>query len=130
MISSILAFVFSLLAWALVINEAIEFCENPNDREGFRKLCQAFPMMKRIADAPVWDLVAQHPKLTLAVGVLVCFQPLILRPFLRLIGFGELGPTKGSVAARAQSKLYGPNTPKGGIFSHMERTGMKSYDRR
>ncbi|CAK5263109.1 unnamed protein product [Mycena citricolor] len=83
------------------------------------------------------DLAEQHPDLLAAL--LFRLAPLmlpapffLLRPLLRLFGFGPLGPVKGltvvvlgSTAAWAQRLFFGANVPEGSWFAMLQRAGMK-----
>ncbi|OJA07919.1 hypothetical protein AZE42_03686 [Rhizopogon vesiculosus] len=89
------------------------------------------------------DLVEQHPELAMT---LMCFAIAELLPehlFLRMLGFGPLGPIKGAsgynccaerlfnmsfvggVAALMQRWLFGGAIPKGGWFAMLQRLAMK-----
>ncbi|KAF8128181.1 hypothetical protein EV363DRAFT_1400662 [Boletus edulis] len=48
----------------------------------------------------------------------------ILAPFLPLLGFGPLGPIKGSIAAWCQSYFWGAAVPAGSWFSWLQAAGM------
>jgi len=75
----------------------------------------------------VGDLAEQHPViaglLPIAATALVV-DVFVFRTFLRLVGFGPLGPIRGSLAAYAQRYLFGATVPAGSWFSFLQRAGM------
>ncbi|CCM02528.1 uncharacterized protein FIBRA_04630 [Fibroporia radiculosa] len=87
------------------------------------------------------DITEQHPVLSsivISAVLALLVRPLILRPFLRLLGFGLLGPTEasvnltsrgdmglGSFAAWAQSTFFGANVGKGSWFAILQSIGMR-----
>ncbi|KAI0070027.1 hypothetical protein K474DRAFT_1609441 [Panus rudis PR-1116 ss-1] len=79
----------------------------------------------------IGDLSEQHPVLrdALIVSVVAILAPeaatWILRPILRLFGFGPEGPVKGSFAAWVQRVFYGATVPKRSWFSLLQSMGMK-----
>ncbi|KAF8128199.1 hypothetical protein EV363DRAFT_1433238 [Boletus edulis] len=76
----------------------------------------------------IGDINEQHPKLfpALAFSVVVLLIPesWILRPFLRMFGFGPYGPVKGSFAAWLQSRFWGAAVAPGSWFSWLQAAGM------
>ncbi|CRG90849.1 hypothetical protein PISL3812_07895 [Talaromyces islandicus] len=56
----------------------------------------------------------------IALGILAILMPWALE----ILGFGELGPIEGSLAAGWQSKYVG-YVPKRSLFSYFQRLGMK-----
>ncbi|KAF8918447.1 hypothetical protein CPB85DRAFT_84815 [Mucidula mucida] len=75
----------------------------------------------------VADLAVQHPQIVkIAVGVLLMelVAPLIIRPLLQLVGFGALGPVKGSFAAWAQSVFWGGKVEANSVFAVLQKAGM------
>ncbi|VDB86047.1 unnamed protein product [Peniophora sp. CBMAI 1063] len=77
------------------------------------------------------DLVEQHPALVevllvsgTVLGGLLVPEWWILRPLLRAIGFGPLGPVKGSAAAWAQRFFWGGAVKKDSWFAALQRAGM------
>ncbi|KZV67011.1 hypothetical protein PENSPDRAFT_755278 [Peniophora sp. CONT] len=77
------------------------------------------------------DLVEQHPVLVdvlLMSGSVLAglFVPewWIIRPLLRAVGFGPLGPVKGSAAAWAQRFFWGGAVKKDSWFAALQRAGM------
>jgi len=86
------------------------------------------PSLTKIAVA-VGDLAEQHPAIVEALVIALAIEiapVLFLRPFLLLIGFGPLGPVKGSLAAWTQRRLFGAAIPAGSWFSFLQRAGMVS----
>jgi len=86
------------------------------------------PTLTKIAVA-TGDLAEQHPAILEALVIALTFEiapVLFLRPFLRLVGFGPLGPVKGSLAAWTQRRLFGAAIPAGSWFSFLQRAGMVS----
>ncbi|KAF9565512.1 hypothetical protein CPC08DRAFT_166977, partial [Agrocybe pediades] len=83
----------------------------------------------RSAVLAVGDLAEKHPLLVDAIlftaSVLIIPEWLLLRVPLRLLGFGPLGPAKGSVAAWAQRYFFGAAVKEGSWFSRLQRAGMK-----
>jgi hypothetical protein len=59
----------------------------------------------------------------LALGILALLTPWALEVF----GFGELGPTAGSLAAIWQRTYYGGDVPKRALFGYFQRLGMKNW---
>ncbi|KAG2069783.1 hypothetical protein BDR04DRAFT_1101051 [Suillus decipiens] len=86
----------------------------------------------------IGDLIEQHPDITktLLLIAIAEFSPLllpefgpllqgwILRPFLRLLGFGPQGPIKGKIAAWLQRWMFRAAIPKGSWFSVLQRLAM------
>ncbi|KAF8436027.1 hypothetical protein L210DRAFT_2492856 [Boletus edulis BED1] len=76
----------------------------------------------------IGDINEQHPKLfpALAFSVVVLLIPesWILKPFLRMFGFGPYGPVKGSFAAWLQSRFWGAAVAPGSWFSWLQAAGM------
>ncbi|CAK5275304.1 unnamed protein product [Mycena citricolor] len=77
------------------------------------------------------DFAEQNPNLFAALLFLLAAMMLpapffLLRPLLRLFGFGPLGPVQGSTAAWAQRLFFGANVPKGSWFAMLQRAGMKT----
>jgi len=70
----------------------------------------------------------RHPVLTEMIifsgAAMLIPSPLILRPFLRLFGFGPYGPVKGSIAAWAQRRFFGGFITSGSWFSMLQAAGM------
>ncbi|KAJ6466730.1 hypothetical protein C8R47DRAFT_1153511 [Mycena vitilis] len=75
------------------------------------------------------DLVEQHPDLLSAVlftAVLTIIpEYILLRPLLRIFGFGPLGPVKGTPASWAQRTFYGASVKKGSWFAYLEAIAAK-----
>ncbi|KAK4249335.1 hypothetical protein C7999DRAFT_12811 [Corynascus novoguineensis] len=75
----------------------------------------------------LWEYAKAHPYevaatvllTVLALGVMVRLVPI----FVRVLGFGELGPVEGSFAAWWQ-RLYAGYVPKGSLWSFLQRMGM------
>ncbi|KAF1996205.1 hypothetical protein P154DRAFT_525775 [Amniculicola lignicola CBS 123094] len=85
----------------------------PVVKDAYEKACNAAAQMEGLAkEHPVYATVV-------AVGVLVVVAPAVLE----VLGFGELGPTAGSFAARWMS-LYEGEVPAGSLFSFFQRLGM------
>lgn len=89
----------------------------------------------------IGDLVEQHPDIanTLLLVAIVELLPLLLpefgigalfegwpllRPLLRLLGFGPQGPIKGGIAAWLQRWIFGPTIPGGSWFAVLQRLAM------
>ncbi|KAG0698009.1 hypothetical protein DFH29DRAFT_943524 [Suillus ampliporus] len=91
----------------------------------------------------IGDLAEQHPDLAnvllftaiapLLPGIAAALSPEIgllleetwlLRQVLRMVGFGPLGPMKGTAAAWLQRWLFGPIIPKGSWFAALQRLAM------
>ncbi|CAL1702686.1 unnamed protein product [Somion occarium] len=76
----------------------------------------------------VGDLSEQHPILrdTMIFAVVTMLVPesWILKPLLRIFGFGPRGPIKGTPVSWAQRYFYGAAVRKGSWFSHLQRAGM------
>ncbi|TFK20788.1 hypothetical protein FA15DRAFT_673191 [Coprinopsis marcescibilis] len=51
----------------------------------------------------------------------------IFRTIVTSLGFGILGPIKGSIAAKLQSFIFGAAVPKGSWFAVMQRFGMSAF---
>ncbi|KAL7935650.1 hypothetical protein V8C35DRAFT_259450 [Trichoderma chlorosporum] len=91
--------------------------------EAYDHACKA----AEITFSDLFEYVKEHPVevaatilLSLvAFGVLVRLMPLALE----LLGFGELGPTAGTFAARWQSR-YAGYVPEESLFSFFQRLGM------
>jgi hypothetical protein len=79
------------------------------------------------------DLIEQHPDLAVAIVFFVAAEVLpvayILRPLTNFLGFGPIGPVKGSIAAWAQRSFYGSRVTAGSLFSTLQRLGMKPIQR-
>jgi len=76
----------------------------------------------------VGDLIEQHPiifEVVLISSWLLLFETRILRPILNCLGFGPLGPGKGSPAAWAQRAFFGSSVPKQSWFSYLQKAGMR-----
>lgn len=80
----------------------------------------------------IGDFAERHPHL---VDILLWLitrwlfpQSWLLRPLLRLFGFGALGPTKGSVAAWAQHFFFGGVVKKGSWFALLQKAAMTPID--
>ncbi|KAF7422208.1 hypothetical protein PC9H_010364 [Pleurotus ostreatus] len=75
------------------------------------------------------DLAEQHPKLAAFViaGVIAMLIPesWFAKPLLRLIGFGPVGPAKGSPAAWAQRVFYGANVHTKSVFASLQRVASR-----
>ncbi|KAF8809013.1 hypothetical protein BYT27DRAFT_7163324 [Phlegmacium glaucopus] len=71
----------------------------------------------------------EHPVLftTLAVSAVILVIPksFFLRPIFGLLGFGPLGPVKGTFATSSQRFFFGAAVVKGSWFSTLQRVGMK-----
>ncbi|KAG1875429.1 hypothetical protein DFJ58DRAFT_740959 [Suillus subalutaceus] len=88
----------------------------------------------------IGDLAEQHPEIANALLLIAIAElsPLLLpqiemgallegwllRPLLRMIGFGPQGPIKGGIAAWLQRWIFGPTIPKGNWFAVLQRLGM------
>ncbi|KAG2742580.1 hypothetical protein P692DRAFT_20198602 [Suillus brevipes Sb2] len=89
----------------------------------------------------IGDLVEQHPDIanTLLLVVMAELLPIflpkvgisalfegsrLLRPLLRLLGFGPQGPIKGGIAAWLQRWIFGPTIPGGSWFAVLQRLAM------
>ncbi|KAF7352439.1 hypothetical protein MVEN_01208500 [Mycena venus] len=74
------------------------------------------------------DLVEQHPLMfeTLLITFTVMLIPeyWVLRPLLRIFGFGPIGPVKGTAASWAQRVFYGAAVSKGSWFAYLEKAAM------
>ncbi|KAG2137165.1 uncharacterized protein EDB93DRAFT_1167834 [Suillus bovinus] len=75
----------------------------------------------------IGDLYEQHPQLAwtllcIAIGSLLA--PWFLLGTVRIIGFGALGPIKGSIAAWLQAWLFAGAVPAGSLFAMLQRLGM------
>ncbi|KAF8213972.1 hypothetical protein K438DRAFT_1802660 [Mycena galopus ATCC 62051] len=74
------------------------------------------------------DVAEQHPLLIevllFAFMLLVSDQIWFLRRLLRILGFGQAGPMKGTAASWAQRVFYGPAVSKGSWFSFLQKTAM------
>ncbi|KAG2344954.1 hypothetical protein BDR05DRAFT_142304 [Suillus weaverae] len=87
------------------------------------------------------DLVEQHPDIanTLLLVAIAELLPLLLpeieistllarwllRPLLRMFGFGSQGPIKGGIAAWLQRWIFGPTIPEGNWFAMLQRLAMR-----
>ncbi|KAJ3559288.1 hypothetical protein NP233_g11305 [Leucocoprinus birnbaumii] len=84
------------------------------------KILQVILILGNIAD--------DHPKLVEALVFFVLMTVLpeipIVRPILNCIGFGPLGPVKGSAAASAQRTFFGGAVTSGSWFAMLQRAGM------
>ncbi|KAG2035348.1 hypothetical protein BDR03DRAFT_962855 [Suillus americanus] len=86
----------------------------------------------------IGDLVEQHPDIanTLLIIAIAELLPLmlpeigallegvLLRPLLRMFGFGPQGPIKGGIAAWLQRWIFGPTIPEGSWFSVLQHLAM------
>jgi len=76
----------------------------------------------------IGDLAEQHPvllgALLVSATLMIIPESWLLRPLLRLFGFGPYGPVKGSTAAWAQRVFYGAAVTKGSWFSHLQKAAM------
>ncbi|KIL58471.1 hypothetical protein M378DRAFT_170545 [Amanita muscaria Koide BX008] len=70
--------------------------------------------------ADVWGVVKRHP--WLCTAVVLGITAVVLGP--GVLGFGKLGPTKGTIASWWQS-TYAGFVPKGSLFSIFQRVGMR-----
>ncbi|KAF8531232.1 hypothetical protein JB92DRAFT_2852296 [Gautieria morchelliformis] len=74
------------------------------------------------------QLIDEHPVLvtTVLVTGVVLLRPekWLLRPLLKLFGFGPYGPVKGSTAAWAQRTFWGAAVAKGSWFAGLQSAGM------
>jgi hypothetical protein len=75
----------------------------------------------------VTNLFNNHPALVLLLYglVIIAIIPvgfILFRWFIRFLGFGLLGPVKGSIAACNQS----PKVLKGGLYARLQSLGMKT----
>ncbi|ODM23787.1 hypothetical protein SI65_01376 [Aspergillus cristatus] len=77
--------------------------------------------LKKAKDAAV-GFAKEHPVYTtlIALGILFVLLPWVLE----VLGFGEVGVTPGSWAARWQSTYEG-YVPKGALFGYFQRLGAK-----
>ncbi|KAI0026854.1 hypothetical protein K488DRAFT_91768 [Vararia minispora EC-137] len=96
-------------------------------RRDVRAVCAALEPMIVTAG----DLVEQHPVLAetfiiVGAALLGALIPewFILRPLIRVFGFGPLGPVKGSPAAWAQRYFWGAAVAEGSWFAALQRAGM------
>ncbi|TFK44809.1 hypothetical protein BDQ12DRAFT_717958 [Crucibulum laeve] len=75
------------------------------------------------------NLIDNHPQLVafilLSGAALIIPEGWILRPLLRLFGFGPYGPVKGSAAAWAQRQFWGAAVKEGSWFAGLQSAGMK-----
>ncbi|KAF8548036.1 hypothetical protein OG21DRAFT_1501251 [Imleria badia] len=85
------------------------------------------PQVQRLT-VVIGDIYEQHPRLVLAflvfIVLLILLQSWILRLFLRLFGFGPLGPVKGSPAACLQRYFWGAAVASGSWFAWFQAAGM------
>ncbi|KAG0693903.1 hypothetical protein DFH29DRAFT_962568 [Suillus ampliporus] len=75
----------------------------------------------------IGDLYEQHPELAWALSCIATgtlFAQGILLTALRIIGFGALGPIKGTAAAWLQGWFFGAAVPGGGWFAVLQRLAM------
>ncbi|KAG0691508.1 hypothetical protein DFH29DRAFT_977940 [Suillus ampliporus] len=75
----------------------------------------------------IGDLYEQHPQLAWALSCITTgtlFAQGILLTALRIIGFGALGPIKGTAAAWLQGWFFGAAVPGGGWFAVLQRLAM------
>ncbi|KAN0100111.1 hypothetical protein V8E55_000095 [Tylopilus felleus] len=76
----------------------------------------------------IGDINEQHPALLPVllpiVATLLIPESWILRPFLKLFGFGPKGPVKGSPAAWLQSNFWGGAVKADSWFSRLQAAGM------
>ncbi|KAG1740366.1 hypothetical protein EDB19DRAFT_783689 [Suillus lakei] len=86
----------------------------------------------------IGDLYEQHPELAIFLlsAVLAELSPLLLpemgillegwllRPILRMFGFGPQGPIKGGIAAWLQRWIFGSVIPEGSWFAVLQRLAM------
>jgi hypothetical protein len=102
-----------------------------------------------LSNSTIGNLAVQHPVFAeflrvAATGLII--DIFVFRPFLRLVGFGPLGPIRGekssptllispitsltsltgSLAAYAQGYIFGAFVPAGSWFSLLQRAGMVS----
>ncbi|KIM35797.1 hypothetical protein M413DRAFT_79042 [Hebeloma cylindrosporum] len=80
----------------------------------------AYDTASRLIEA-MWQFAKDHPLFValVALGILVILAPWAVRA----LGFGELGPVKGSFAAWWQS-TYAGYVLAGSLFSFLQRLGM------
>jgi len=75
----------------------------------------------------IGDIIEQHPVLLEVLVISVTFltvEVILMRPLLSLFGFSPIGPVRGSLAAWAQSRLFGAYVPAGSWFSYLQRAAM------
>ncbi|KAF8519084.1 hypothetical protein JB92DRAFT_2900827 [Gautieria morchelliformis] len=76
------------------------------------------------------QLIDEHPVLMEIIlftgATLLIPEAWLLRPLLRLFGFGPSGPVKGSAAAWLQREIWGAAVSKGSWFARLQAAGMKS----
>ncbi|KAI0954509.1 hypothetical protein AcW1_006384 [Taiwanofungus camphoratus] len=108
----------------------VRFCADRGmPAEGVKsQLDGLFPHMEKLV-VMMGDLAEQHPvlleNLLLSGAVMLIPETWILRPLLRLFGFGSSGPVKGSAAAWAQRVFFGAVVKEDAWFSFLQRAGMK-----
>ncbi|KAF9783012.1 hypothetical protein BJ322DRAFT_1073986 [Thelephora terrestris] len=95
--------------------------------DGLKKVREAFDLLKPHVENLVviaGDLIEQHPRISSALVVLAA--ALIPESWiLDVIGFGSLGPVKGSPAAWVQRLFWGAKVSKGSLFAILQKAGMK-----
>ncbi|KAG6382008.1 hypothetical protein JVT61DRAFT_639 [Boletus reticuloceps] len=76
----------------------------------------------------IGDINEQYPQLLpiliFSVVVLLVPESWFLRPFLSVLGFGPVGPVRGSVAAWLQERFWGAAVEPGSWFSFLQAAGM------
>ncbi|KAF8421547.1 hypothetical protein L210DRAFT_3459599 [Boletus edulis BED1] len=76
----------------------------------------------------IGDINEQYPQLrsTLIFSVVVLLFPesWFLRPFLSVLGFGPIGPVRGSAAAWLQKRFWGAAVEPGSWSSFLQAAGM------
>ncbi|KAK2463938.1 hypothetical protein APHAL10511_004046 [Amanita phalloides] len=100
--------------------------------DGLKNLRGSFDQLKihvRRLVVMAGDLIEQHPILVTTLvftGVAMLIpESWILRPLLKMVGFGPDGPFKRSLAAWAQRWFFGAQVTKGSWFAILQRAGMK-----
>ncbi|KAG2035349.1 hypothetical protein BDR03DRAFT_534007 [Suillus americanus] len=88
----------------------------------------------------IGDLAEQHPEIANSllliaiaelsplllpeIGMGILFEGWLLRPLLRMFGFGRGGPVKGGIAAWLQRWIFGATIPEGSWFAALQRLAM------
>jgi len=102
--------------------------EHQMDEERVRSLWQTIRAAIEKLVVLLGDLVEQHPDLLSALlftfAVMLIPEYWVLRPLLRLFGFGPIGPVKGTAASWAQRVFYGAAVNKGSWFAYLDKAAM------
>jgi len=96
--------------------------------EVIEKLNRIEPPLKKVI-VTIGDIIEQHPILLEVLVIsttILTVEIVFMRPLLSLLGFSPVGPVSGSLAAWAQSRLFGGTVPAGSWFSYLQRAAMSA----